>query len=524
MQNSKCKQRIVCNIGVNVAAAFTPLFRTRIACAFCILHFALLAACAAKTPPGLLASQAAVAPPPLDNSRQLETNLAAATRMPGVQRASWAVVVQSLARGDRLFDLNPQTLLVPASVVKLVSVATAVDAVGWDYRFTTTVRASGPIENGALRGDLLVIGSGDPAIGGRGGDDLSVWIDALRAAGIDRIDGRVIGVDDTFEDPRPGFAWSWDDLGYSTGAIFGALNLAENRLTVTVNPGAFAGRPTSLAFNVDAQDLPITNRSTTGASGSAALVWPEMRPGETTLTIAGSLPLGGMAATLNVSTGNPTAWFARILRRRLIAAGIEVGGAAADGDEVSIPAPDQAPIIYTYRSHPLSEIARPLLKESINLYAEALQRLNASGPLPHTNDQALDGIKQRLTSWGVPTDSYQLVDGSGLSRRDVLSPEVLLTVLTRMYDPAGTSPWMAALPVAGVDGTLAARMKGTAGENNVRAKTGTMSNVRSLAGYVKTRDGEPLAFVAIVDNFEGTGAQANAALDALAVRLASFSR
>jgi len=124
----------------------------------------------------------------------------------------------------------------------------------------------------------------------------------------------------------------------------------------------------------------------------------------------------------------------------------------------------------------------------------------------------------------VPADSYQLVDGSGLSRRDVLSPEVLLTVLTRMYDPAGTSPWMAALPVAGVDGTLAARMKGTAGENNVRAKTGTMSNVRSLAGYVKTRDGEPLAFVAIVDNFEGTGAQANAALDALAVRLASFSR
>jgi D-alanyl-D-alanine carboxypeptidase/D-alanyl-D-alanine-endopeptidase (penicillin-binding protein 4) len=444
--------------------------------------------------------------------------------MPGVQRATWGIAVHSLARNERLFDVNPQTLMVPASVAKLVSVATAVDAVGWDYRFTTTLRAGGPIESGALRGDLLVVGSGDPAIGGRGGDDFTGWIDALKAAGIHRIDGRIVGIDDSYEEPRPGFAWSWDDLGYSTGAIFGALNLAENRLTVTVTPGAFAGASTSLAFNVDAQDLPITNRSTTGAAGSTTLVWPEMRPGETVLTIAGSVPLGGMPATLTVSAGNPTAWFARMLRRRLIASGIDVAGPAVDGDDVSIMPPDAGAIVYAYRSHPLSEIAQPLLKESINLYGEAVQRLNASGPPPRTNDQALDGIKQRLASWGISADAFQLVDGSGLSRRDVIAPAALLDVLVRMYDPAGTSPWMTALPIAGVDGTLAARMKGTPGENNVHAKTGTMSNVRSLAGYVTTRGGEPLAFVAIVNNFEGSGAQANAALDAIAVRLASFSR
>ena len=444
--------------------------------------------------------------------------------MPGVQRATWGVAVQSLARNERLFDLNPQTLMVPASVAKLVSVATAVDTVGWDYRFTTTLRASGAVEAGALRGDLLVVGSGDPAIGGRGGDDLSTWVEALKGAGIHRIDGRVIGVDDSYEDPRPGFAWSWDDLGYSTGAIFGALNLAENRLAVTVTPGAVAGAPTSLAFNVEAQDLPITNRSVTGAAGTSTLVWPEMRPGETTLTIAGSVPVGGMPATLTVSAGNPTVWFARVLRRRLMASGIEVAGPAVDADDVSIPSPDAAAILYTYRSHPLSDIVRPLLKESINLYAEAVQRLNASGPPPRTNDQALDGLKRRLLAWGIATEGFQLVDGSGLSRRDVLAPDTLLTILGRMYDPSGTSPWMTALPVAGVDGTLAGRMKGTPGENTVRAKTGTMSNVRSLAGYVTTRDGEPLAFVALVNNFEGTGAQANAALDAIAARLASFSR
>jgi D-alanyl-D-alanine carboxypeptidase/D-alanyl-D-alanine-endopeptidase (penicillin-binding protein 4) len=448
----------------------------------------------------------------------------AATKMPGVQRATWGIAVQSLARNERVFDLNPQALMVPASVVKLVSVATAADAVGWDYRFTTTLRSSGTLDGGALRGDLLVVGSGDPAIGGRGGDDFSTWVDALKGAGLHRIDGRIVGVDDSYEDPRPGFAWSWDDLGYSTGAIFGALNLAENRLAVTVTPGAVAGAPTSLVFNIEAQDLPITNRSVTGAAGSAALVWPEMRPGETVLTIAGSVPVGGMPATLTVSAGNPTAWFARMLRRRLMASGIEVTGPAVDADDVSIPSPDAAAILYTYRSHPLSEIVQPLLKESINLYAEAVQRLNASGPAPRTNDQALDGMKQRLLSWGIGAEGFQLVDGSGLSRRDVLAADTLLTILSRTYDPGGTSPWTTALPVAGVDGTLAARMRGTPGENNVRAKTGTMSNVRSLAGYVKTRDGEPLAFVAMVNNFEGTGAQANAALDAIAVRLASFSR
>jgi serine-type D-Ala-D-Ala carboxypeptidase/endopeptidase (penicillin-binding protein 4) len=444
--------------------------------------------------------------------------------MPGVQRATWGVAVQSLSRNERVFDLNAQTLLVPASVAKLVSVATAAEAVGWDYRFTTTMRASGPVDDGALHGDLLIVGGGDPAIGGRGGDDLNAWIDALKTAGVKRIDGRIVGVDDAYEDPRPGFAWSWDDLGYSTGAIFGALNLAENRLTVTVNPGAFAGASTSLAFNVEAQDLPITNRSVTGAPGTTALVWPEMRPGETTLTIAGSVPVGGMPATLTVSAGNPTAWFARVLRRRLVSSGIDVAGPAVDADDVSIAPPDAAAIVYTYRSHPLAEIAQPLLKESINLYGEAVQRLNAAGPPPRSNDQALEGIKQRLTSWGISADAFQLVDGSGLSRRDVLAPEALLNVLSRMYDPSANSPWMRALPIAGIDGTLAARMKGTPGENNVRAKTGTMSNVRSLAGYATSRGGEVLAFVAIVNNFEGSGAQANAALDAIAVRLASFSR
>jgi D-alanyl-D-alanine carboxypeptidase/D-alanyl-D-alanine-endopeptidase (penicillin-binding protein 4) len=451
--------------------------------------------------------------------------LSDATRAPGVQRGVWGVIVQSLDRSERLFELNPQTLLVPASVAKLAAVATAAEAVGWDYRYTTTLLATGPIIDGVLRGDLLVSGSGDPTIGGRAGDDVGVWVEALRAAGVRKIDGRVIGDDDAIEEPRPQLAWAWDDLGYTTGSLFGALNLAENRLTVTITPGYAAGAPAALSVEPHASYRPLSNRVLTAAPGSAALVWPEQRPGEPFLTIAGTVVAGAQPTRLNVSAGNPTFWFASVFRNRLLQQGIEVTGEAWDIDDV-VPAPLRAAatVVHTHRSRPLSEIVQPLLKDSINLYAEAVMRLNtAPGSFP-TNDAALDGFRQRLQTWGIASDAQQVIDGSGLSRRDVISTEAVLAILQRMQDPTNVSPFVRALPVAGVDGSLANRMRETPAAGNVRAKTGTMSNIRSLAGYVTTRDGERLAFVAMVNNFEGAGAAANQALDAIAVSLASFSR
>ena len=460
-----------------------------------------------------------------------------------MQRGLWGIAVHSLDRDERLVEINSAALFVPASVAKIVSIASAADAVGWDYQFETTLRATGPVvqadrperERAAasaadvpfsvLQGDLLVVGSGDPSIGGRAGSDLSVFVDALKARGVRRIEGRIIGDDDSIEEPRPQLAWAWDDLGYTSGALFGALNLAENRMSVTIAPGTAAGLPTTVSVEPHAGARPLANRTVTVAPGERQLLWPEQRPGDPFLTIAGFIAAGAAPVRLNVSVGNPTFWFAAVLRNALLRAGIEVTGEASDIDDV-VPRPDRAAaeVLFTYTSPPLSVIAQPMMKDSINLYAEAALRLNApSGVLP-TNDAALAGLGKRLAGWGVPPDAQQLIDGSGLSRRNVVSPEVLLTVLRRMHDPSGTSPFLNALPVAGVDGSLADRMRGTAAERNVRAKTGTMSNIRSLAGYVTTRDGERLAFVLLVNNFEGPGAAANRALDAIAVRLASFSR
>jgi serine-type D-Ala-D-Ala carboxypeptidase/endopeptidase (penicillin-binding protein 4) len=498
-----------------------PSIRLSLPVAGCLLPAICLvfsAACA-KTRAG------APSPSPVDSLQQLRADIAAAVQMQGVQRGAWGIVVHSLTRDERLFELNARTLLVPASTSKLVTVATAAEAVGWDYRFETTLRGTGPIADGTLQGDLIVVGSGDPSIGGRAGDDLAPFVDALKALGIRRIDGRVIGDDDAIEEPRPQLAWAWDDLGYATGAIFGALNLTENRMQVTVSPAAREGGPTTLSVEPHAAYRPLANRTVTGAAGSMPLVWPEQRPGEMFLTIAGSLPAGAMPARLTVSTGNPTFWFVSVLRNRLLREGIEVTGEAFDVDDV-IPAPDRATatVLYTYGSHSLAEIAQPLLKDSINLYGEALLRLNAAPGTFPTNDAALEGLRARLGSWGIAPDGQQLVDGSGLSRRNVITPETLLTVLRHMAADGTTSPFVTALPLAGTDGSLAGRMTGTAAQGNVRAKTGTMSNVRSLAGYVTTRDGELLAFAIIVNNFEGSGAAALKAIDAIAIKLAEFTR
>jgi len=496
-------------------------WRRRVAVsAFCILHVALLSC--AKRPPSTPPS---IAKPQPDPIAQLRQDILSTTNGPGVMRGVWGIAVYSLDRQERLFDLSPRALLVPASSAKIVTVATAAEAVGWNYRYTTTLYATGPIVDGVWQGSNIYLAGSFPGNRGPAGDDLSTWSEGLKAAGVRRIDGRIIGDDDAFEEPRPQLAWAWDDLGYTTGAVFGALNMAENRTVITIAPGAAEGVPTTITIDPRAAYRTLTNRSVTGPSGSPQLLWPEQRPGEPSLTIGGSMPAGAAPASIGIAVGNPTLWFANVLRSRLIRDGIDVGGEAADIDDIRPPPMRAAAtVVFTHASRTVGEIAQPLLKDSINLYAEALLRLNAPAGVFPTNDAALEGMRTRLETWGVPRDSHQLVDGSGLSRRDTISADALVTVLRRMYDPTGVSPFMTGLPIAGVDGSLAQRMKGTAAERTVRAKTGTMSNIRTLAGYVTTRDGEHMAFVVLINNFEGTSANANDALDAIAVRLASFSR
>ena len=460
--------------------------------------------------------------PPL---RRLAADVRELTAMPGVKRGLWGVMAYSLTRRQTLVELNPATLFVPASATKLLSAASAYESVGWDYRFETTVWATGPIVDGTLQGDLLVAGSGDPSLDSRGFPGVEDWASTLADLGIQRIEGRIIGDDDAVEEPRPSLAWAWDDLGYSSGVLFGALNTSENRLSVTVSPGPQAGAPAELTVEPHAAHRPLVSQARTAGDDSPQLLWPEQRLAEASLTIAGSIRAGAKPSRLQVSAGNPTQWFAGVLRHHLVARGIAVSGDAVDVDDVQ-PAPEReyATLLFTHRSAPLRELVRPMLKDSVNLYGEALMRLNSGPGVLPTNDAALDGLNRRLAAWGMTPGAQQIVDGSGLSRRNALSPEALVIVLQRMYDPKGESPFMQALPIAGVDGSLGNRLKDTPAAGNLRAKTGTMSNIRTLAGYVRTRDKEDVALVVMLNNFEGTGTEAAAAVDAIAARVAEFSR
>jgi D-alanyl-D-alanine carboxypeptidase/D-alanyl-D-alanine-endopeptidase (penicillin-binding protein 4) len=489
--------------------------------AFCLVHVAFLS-CAKKLP----SPPAPELPRPIDPIVQLGLDIDALVDQPGHRHGIWGIVVHSLARDARLYERNSRTLLVPASTMKLVSLAAAAEAVGWDWMFETQMLAAGPVIDGVLKGDLVITGSGDPSFLGRpGGGAFGPWIDALRAKGITRVDGRVVADDDALEEPEPGFAWSWEDLGYAYGAIPGALNFAENTLDILVSPAALEGLPATIELPAEARDLPVINAARTGPPGTRTTLWPEFRPGALSLTLNGTIAVGDKPVAVSVAAGNPTEWFARAVRNRVLAAGIDVPGGAIDADDLPVrPDWSGATLLHEHRSPRLAEIAKPLLKDSINLYAEAVLRL-ATGPSgARTADAGLDAVRARLESWRIPKEWIQIVDGSGLSRRNVVAPEALAAILTRFYDDSGASPFMQAQAIAGRDGTLASRMKGTPAEGNALGKTGSMSNVRTLAGYVKTGDGEPLAFAIMANNFEGPASGVTATIDRLVTRLASFSR
>jgi D-alanyl-D-alanine carboxypeptidase/D-alanyl-D-alanine-endopeptidase (penicillin-binding protein 4) len=493
------------------------------------LAIASLAAGCAPLPKPSVTPQKAVAPK--RGVTALRTDLASYYRVPAFQNAVWGVLVRSLKTGETLFALNPDTLVMPASNMKVVTTAAAAERLGWDFTFRTTVVAAGPIEAGVLKGDLVVVGSGDPTLGGRptGGPGIvDRWAEAIRARGITAIEGRIIGDDNAFEDEGLGSGWAWDDLAYGYSTPVGGLDFSENTVTLAFHPGAAVGDPVTIDARPDGSRLQVASAVKTIAGDGQLDVDLRRLPGSLHLDVTGSVPIGRMDATQTVSVDNPTDFMVSALRQALINQGIRVSGDAVDVD--SLPAPPDltsAETLVAYTSPPLAEIGKVLLKVSQNLYADtllkAMGRPAAGGPA--TARDGRKAVQDVLQAWGIAPDRYVQADGSGLSRYNYLNADVLVAVLTRMYrDERHRMPFTDALPVAGVDGTLAGRMKGTKAQGNARAKTGSIANTRSLSGFVTSADGEPLVFSMIAGNFNAPAADAVAIIDRAVVRLAEFRR
>jgi D-alanyl-D-alanine carboxypeptidase/D-alanyl-D-alanine-endopeptidase (penicillin-binding protein 4) len=408
----------------------------------------------------------------------------------------------------------------PASTMKIVTLAVAAERLGWDARFTTRLEATGPIEGGVLRGDLIVTGSGDPMIAVR--EDLprvlEDWACRLATLGLTRVDGRLIGDDDALPDQAFGNGWPWDDLAFGFAAPIGALQFDENSARVVIQPAAQAGLPAVIRLEPASADLVLTGQVRTTAPDVPALVFTRRRPFSRVLDVTGSVPSTGRDYVRTVAVDNPTRSFLDALRVALAAEGIAITGGAVDIDDLADrPAAVPRTTLHVHQSPPLADIGVRLMKVSQNLIAETLMlQIGLVSDTPDVEPliAARGGYERTLERWGVAPESLIVADGSGLSRYDYLTADGLVAVLSQMArDPRHADRFAATLPVMGVDGTLERRLRGTIAEGRVRAKTGTISNVRALAGYLTTAGGERLVFAILANNFKARAAAVDAVVD-----------
>jgi len=430
--------------------------------------------------------------------------------------AHWSVRIERLRDGHVLYERNPRSLVMPASNMKIVTMAAAAETLGWDYRFETRLVAEGEIRDGTLHGDLRVIGGGDPSVASHdfvASPLFRDWAGVLRAAGITRVTGRIIGDDDAFDDARLGAGWAWDYLAYGYAAPVSALQYNENVAVLRIRPGAREGDPATVLASPSGHGLQIASTVRTGPAGDNANIDLSRLPGQATLSISGTVPAGGAQAIRTTSVDNPTLFFVRGFRDALGEAGVRVDGAAVDIDDLKGYTPSAgATLMASHGSAPLAELGAYFMKVSQNLYGETfLKAMGRTTGRPGSLATGRAVVRAVLEKWGVPPDTYAMVDGSGLSRYNEIHAWMITRILRRMFEDERHRGWfVASLPVGGHDGTLDRRMIGTDLQRAVQAKTGTIANARSLSGFLTAPSGERFIFSIIANNFLRPPAEADA--------------
>lgn len=404
---------------------------------------------------------------------------------------------------------DPNGMLAPASSLKVLTTASALIALGADYRFPTELQYDGYIDGkGVLHGNLYIKGYGDPVLGSDQmpeADDLgavmAAFQEAVQKAGIRRIEGSVVGDASYFEGRPAPESWKEEDAGNYYGAGAWALNIHENLyyLPFSQNP-KLGGKPKLGAPYPPVAGLSFVNEVTSAAKGSGDNAYIHGGPYDFSCSITGTIPLGAGTFTIKGAVPNPPLMAAQLLSNTLIVGGVEVTGEPvsqekADGKERTV--------IYTHFSPALAKIVERANQESVNLYCEAL--LMAIGKKKLGQGDRSSGIRVVREIWkdrGVPLDAIQLADGSGLSAGNRVSSYQLAQVIRKIHaDPNLWPAFSPSLPVAGKSGTLSDLLKGTEAEGRIRAKSGSMKSVRSYTGIVQTKSGRSLAFSMIANNY-----------------------
>jgi D-alanyl-D-alanine carboxypeptidase/D-alanyl-D-alanine-endopeptidase (penicillin-binding protein 4) len=469
---------------------------------------------------GLLVFGGGFAPPVVAQDRgALAADLDAILAAPGLAGADVGLVVKTLD-GDTVYSRESAGRQQPASNTKLVTSVAAFDVLGPDYRFDTTVHAAGRRSGPVLNGDLYLKGTGDPTV-------LAADYDALAgqvaAAGVKFVRGKLVADDTWFDDVRLGTSWAWDDEAYYYSAQVSALTAAPDTdydagsIIIRVAPGA--GGKAVVTTEPPTDYVKIVNTAVTGAAGSSNTISVDRVHGANTITVTGSIPSGGATTSEWMAVWEPTGYAAALFRAALGKHGVTVLGPTTRGAT-----PAAAPVVAARQSMPLSQLAVPFLKLSNNLHAEILvkamgRKVSGEG----TWSAGLAAVAGVLPSYGIDPARLSLRDGSGLSRMDQISPDQLAALLGAARSRPWFPTWHDALPIAGkadrlVGGTLRSRMRGTVAEGRVYAKTGSLTGVSGLSGYVTTAGGEQWVFSMVTNN--SIGVNVKGVEDAVAVRLA----
>ena len=448
---------------------------------------------------------------------------------PAARTAFWGIQIVDLSTGKTLYELNPEHYFVPASNVKLFTTALALTRLGPDFTFQTRVHADAlPDSQGRIAGDLRLTGGGDPSLNARAipyrmgpatGDPLAAiedLADQLVIRGVRSVAGGIVG-DDTWYVWQPYAAgWAIDDPQSDDGPPISALTLADNVLALSVRPGATVGEMAAISLNPPSEFYRIENRVRTIAAGAERRIHFQRIPGSRDALLWGTIPLRDRGQELLISVEDPAEFAAQSLRKALQVRGVSVDGAARaehlspdrlpDLTQALPPEPTSAVELARRTSARLIEDLRITAKVSQNLHAElTLRAVGRARRNAGSFEAGMAEMKDFLAEAGVDPSGYNLLDGSGLSRLDLITPATAVKLLRYMYASPARDNWLSLLPVGGQDGTLSTRFAGTPAAGRVYAKTGSLSHVTTLSGYIQRPDGTWIAFSILVNNYGGRG-------------------
>lgn len=411
-------------------------------------------------------------------------------------------VVVDLSSGDTLFKRNAERLYIPASNMKLFSEAAALMVLGPDYRFKNQLSTdASQLQQGTLKGNLYVHLSGDPSFSR---DDLHTLLASLKQWNIHAIEGNVI-IDSSLAGVTsypPG--WLTSDLAYSYGAPIAPLMLDANRLTVTVNPSSQVGTSALVEVDDGGGAISLTNQATTKGSEKGCGVGFSLDQ-DNHLIVRGCVGAGQWAVQQRMAIKNPLKYAQGMIKAQLAQENVQFVGQVQLGR-----APTGSLLLATQHSRPLSQLMADTLKPSDNLYADSLY-LHAAAKIhgaPLNWRDAQPVVKKFLEEQtGIDLKNAVFTDGSGLSRYNLVTPEQTISLLKFLYQRFPMSyEYIAALPISGRDGTLQKRFKIPTQQGFVRAKTGTMTGMNSLSGYLYASNGHTIAFAMYINRLPGKSA------------------